>query len=726
MPAGSSPAAAATPVPEPVRRIDWPGLAGGAILAAGTIAIYWRTFADPLLLDDRISIADNPSIRRLWPILPVLNPPDYAGDGGRPLINFSYALNYAFGGKEVWGYHLVNLLIHLLAGWVLFGLVRRTLRRPMLAGRFGAAATPLSLVVSAIWAWHPVQTESVTYVTQRCESLMGLFYLLMLYCFLRGAEAAGKGGSRTWFAFSVLACLAGVASKEVIATAPLLALLYDRTFVSGSFSGAWRRHRPVYLALAATWIPLGFLMAGLRHRGVGFGQGVAWWAYGLTECRVVARYVLLSFWPHPLVFDYGTFETFQVAGCWPYALVLALLLAAAIAALQRAPAAGFAACWFLLILAPTSSVVPLAGQPMADHRLYLPLAGVASLVVVGAFARAGRRSLLVLAGAAVGLGLASARRNSDYASEQAIWNDTVAKSPANPRAHNNLGVALEALPGRLNDATAQFEEAVRLKPDYAEARDNLGVVLGEMPGRSEEAIAQFEEAVRLKPDYPNAHNDLGGAWSRMPGRLEDAVAQFEEAIRLRPDYAEAHGNLGNALLEMPGRTDEAIAQFGEAIRLKPDLADAHYNLANALSRMPGRTDEAVAQYREAIRLGPDDADARYNLGVVLGRMPGRLEEAIAQYREALRLKPDHVEARNNLGNAFLGMPGRIGDAIAQFREAVRRQPDHATAHFNLAIALLNTPGGEAEAADHLEIFLRLRPGDERARRILAQLRESRR
>jgi len=690
------------------RRPDWPGLASCAVLAAGTVAIYRRTFAVPLLLDDLTPIADNPSIRRLWPLWPVLSPPSDSGVGGRPFVNFSYALNYAAGGTAVAGYHRVNLLIHVLAAWTLFAVVRRNLLRPILAARFGTAASPLALAISALWAWHPLQTASVTYISERAESLMGLFYLLTLYFFIRKVDAISRSrpssarcasaasenfrlqiSSFKFQVFSVAACLLGMATKEVMVTAPLMVFLYDRTFVSGTFSDAWKRHRSLYLALAATWLPLGFLMLGLRHRNVGFNQGVAWWAYGFTECRAIVKYLLLAFWPAPLVFDYGDRVYSRLSAVWPYAIVLVSLLTATVAALRRSPAAGFAACWFFLILAPTSSIVPIAGQTMAENRLYLPLAGIVALAVLGAFAWAGRRTLLLFAAVAAGLGLASARRNQDYSSEEAIWSDTVAKNPANSRAHNNLGNAWMKMPGRLEDAIAQYEEALRLKPDYAEAHNNLGNAWMTEPDRLDDAIGQYQEALRLKPDYAEARNDLGDAWLKVPGRLDDAIVQLQEAIRLKPDYAEAHNNLGDAWMATPDRLDDAIAQYQEALRLNPAYAEAHYNLANAWAKMPER-----------------------------------MNDAVTQYKEALRLKPDFVEAHYNLGNARAKMPGGMNDAAAQFEEALRLRPDYAEAHFNLALALLNLPGRSDEAEAQLEAFLRLRPGDETALKILAQLHAS--
>jgi len=243
------------------------------------------------------------------------------------------------------------------------------------------------------------------------------------------------------------------------------------------------------------------MTGGLYHHDVGFGHGVAWWSYGLTECRAVVKYLLLAFWPKPLVFDYGDGLAAGTSAVWPYLAILASLLAITVVALWRSPAVGFAACWFFLILAPTSSVVPIIWQTMAENRMYLPLAALSRSWCSEAlpWPDAGRfrflRSLPRL-----GRGLRSTQ--SDYSSEESIWSDTVAKSPTNARAHNNLANAWLNMPGRLNDAVAQYDEALRLRPDYAEAHNNLGNALMSLSGRLHDAIAQYEEALRLRRIIP--------------------------------------------------------------------------------------------------------------------------------------------------------------------------------------------------------------------------------
>ncbi|HXB01306.1 MAG TPA: tetratricopeptide repeat protein [Opitutaceae bacterium] len=558
-------------------------LLASCMVVFAALAVYLNSFTGPFIYDDVWSIETNPSIHHLGS---ALSPPLDEGVGGRPMLNLTYALNYALGGMNVWGYHAVNLLVHILAGLALFGIVRRTLLRPVLSGRFGAEAVPLAMVVAVIWAVHPLQTEAVTYISQRAESLMGLFYLLTLYCFIRGAENKKSRGespesrdtptlsSGLWFAGSVIACLLGAMSKEVIVTAPLMVWLYDRTFVAGSFREAWRLRWRYYLGLAGTWLLLACLMTGISQRGVGFDQGVTGWSYALTSCRSVVLYFKLALWPHPLVFIHDTNVIRQAAEALPYALVLAGLLAGTAMALWRRPVMGFAGAWALVILGPTSSIIPLAAQPMAEHRMYLSLAAVIAWEVLGLYAWIGRRSWAVFAAAALGLGWLSIQRNQDYESRLAIWSDTVEKNPDNASARYSLGNAMAQIPDLRSAAVSEYAAALQIKPDYREARINMADTLAKIPGRLPEAIAQYEEVLRTNPNDLQAHNNLGSIFLGIPGRTADAIAQYEAVLRIDPDYAEAHFNLCIAFLQASGRWPEAMAHLKTALRLKPDLEPA--------------------------------------------------------------------------------------------------------------------------------------------------------
>ena len=676
----------------PHRRAIW--LAGGGLVLA-VLAAYQNSLAGPFVFDDVPAILQNPSIQRLWPLGPVLAPELDGGltTSGRPLVNLSLALNYALGGEAVRGYHVVNLLIHTLAGLTLFGIVRRTWSRLR-----PAEALPAAFCVALLWLVHPLQTAAVTYVVQRAESLMALGYLLTLYGFIRAVEAETVGRDRlippadeprrdqrsrptsiAWQTMSFVACLCGMASKEVMVSAPLLVLLYDRTFVAGTFREAWRRRGRYYLGLAGTWLLLAWLVAGTTGRGgtAGFGTTVDPWSYLLTQCQAIVHYLRLVVWPDPLVFDYGTATVSRMGEVWPQALLLVALAAGTVLALVRRPVWGFAGAWFFLILAPSSSLVPVASQTMAEHRMYLPLAALVALAVAGLHSRLGRRSIVawgVLAAVLAGLTL---KRNTDYRSEQGLWADTVAKQPANGRAHNNLGKAVFAA-GRPAEALAHYADAIRLQPAVPEPYYNLGLALARLD-RPAEAIARYEEALRLQPAYPEAHNNLATVLLAA-GRLDEAGVHYEEAVRLKPGFAEAQGNLANVRLEQ-GRGAEAIRHGEEAVRLDPRAAAARYNLGNALVQA-GRFPEARSHYEEALRLAPDSADVANNLGNVLVEL-GRLPEAVSAYERAARLDPGYADPRRNLA-VLLTHLDRVPEAVPHLRAYVQLRPDDQAARAELA------------------------------------------
>ena len=574
------------------------------VIVAGLLA-YQNGFTGPFIFDDVLSITENPSIQHLWPIWQCLTARHSGGltVEGRPLINLSLAINYAIDGYKVWGYHAFNLIVHILAGLTLLGIVRRTLLRPApmrsgpaLRDRFGAMASELAAAVAVLWTVHPLQTESVTYVIQRAESIMGLFYLLTLYCFIRGAESPPAGDekwfmgnsswTRLWYGLSVAACALGMASKEVMVTAPVMVLLYDRTFVSGSFREAWRRRWPLYFGLAATWVLLGFVLV--------YGQlpatertaeqlGLSWWQYFLTEPGVILHYLRLSVWPHPLCFDY---YGWPVPATWTAilvpAVVMAIVLGATVSMLKTNSGWGFVGAWFFLILAPTSSVVPL-DSPAYEHRMYLPLAAVVVVVVFAIQALAptpkpgwmGRRTVAVLAALVIVMGFLTWRRNRDYRSDLAIWTDTVARRPDNSRAHNYLGAALWQA-GKIREAISQYGQALELKPDYPDAQYNLGNALFAF-GKVQEAAGHWEQAVRIDPGYVDARNNLG-AFLAQTGHLEGAAEQFEAVLRITPDDPDVHYNLARTL-EQLGRVPEAIAHYEQALRLKPDYPEVRTRLA---------------------------------------------------------------------------------------------------------------------------------------------------
>ena len=441
--------------------------------------------------------------------------------------------------RNVWGYHLGNLLVHLAAALAIFGVVRRTLTTPRLAERSGGIAAYVALTVALVWVVHPLTTESVTYLVQRVESLMGLFYLLTLYCAIRAEDDASRG--RAWMAAAVASCALGMATKETMVSAPLAVAVWYYVFTDGL-----RTRWPRVATLAATWLVLVVLVAG-EGRGPSVDvAGGTMWRYLLTQAAVIVHYLRLSVVPSPLVFLYTWPLTTTIGSVAPQIAVVTALVAATIVALVRRHPLAFPPACFFLILAPTSSVLPIVTEVAAEHRMYLPLASVISVVVIAAYAL-GRRLMrrgplksrrvamtgIVLVAAATAVYAELTRvRNRDYASELTLWADTVSKQPDNARARVAYGTALAAA-RELSAAKVQFRAAVGLNNADPIAHARLGSLLA-AEGEMDAAILHLQRALALRPDDSDAHRALGRVYA---ARRQDAeaVVHFGRAATAHPD-----------------------------------------------------------------------------------------------------------------------------------------------------------------------------------------------
>ena len=583
-------------------------IAAVAALIVALLLCYSNSLHAPFLQDDAVTILRNPSIEHLLPIGPVLDPPGAALSAGRPLLNLSYAVDYRIGDRNVIIYHWTNILIHFASALLIYSLVWRLasishfeIKDPFV----------LSLAISLIWMVHPLQTESVTYISQRAESLMGLMYLATFYCFIRGTtESSGL----YWLGASVAACAAGMATKEVMITAPVLILLSDIVILRNTLSSILQRRLGYYLALFGTWLLLAFLMLHTKGstRAIGFHGAYSWFTYGLVECEVVVRYLSLAVFPYPLVFDYGPaigftmkFATEVICGA-----SLAIALFACIRACCRRNIAGFLGLSFFTLLAPTSSVVPVQLQPMAESRMYLPLTPIIAMAVLLIVTYCGKISKPLLAIIILIFIATTVNRNSCYSSAISMWADTVAKVESNARAHNELASSLAASNGGWTRALEEYKEALRIDPDYAVAHNNIGLLYSQKVGYYEDSLSHYMTAIKLVPDYFDAHYNLANLFSDHISTQQNAIEEYYKAISLNPQSVEAHCNLATLLSDIPGREDEAATEFEAAIRLDPRSFVIHYNYGNLLDRQVGMRAQAIAEYRAAIRLNPDFAPAR--------------------------------------------------------------------------------------------------------------------
>jgi len=671
----------------------WVLAAAGLIIAAGALA-YANSFHGPFILDDIDAIPKNPYVRRLWPIWEAMSAPAHETTAaGRPVVSLSLALNYAISGLGVWSYHVLNLVVHILAAMVLFGIVRRTLLSEKLRDRFGKASAVLALICALIWVVHPLQTQAVTYVIQRAESLMGLFYLLVLYCAIRSFTSAHK---RRWCAAAIVSCALGMGTKEVMASAPLMVLLYDRLFIARSFKEILKRRWVLYAGLAATWVILGALVAaGPRSRTAGLGLTITPLDYAATQCNVIVYYLRLSFWPDPLVLDYAWPIAKDFGDFAPAGAVLAALLAGTLVAFRYRPGLGFLGAWFFVILGPSSSFLPIITEVAAEHRMYLSLAAVVVLVVICGYALGrrlpglsaasdARRRMIgrvlgySLAGAVVvTLGLLTARRNVDYRSRISIWQDLVDKRPSNHHAHNNLAFWLTE-DGQIARAMGHLSEALRINPRFALAYNNRGTIYGRK-GDYDRAIRDYDKAIESDPKHAGAYKNRGTAYEKK-GDYDRAIRDYDKAIELKPDFAMAYNSRG-IVYEKKGDHDRAVRDFDKVIELKPDFAQA-YNSRGIVYKKKGDYDRAIRDFDKVIELKPDFAEA-YNSRGAAYENKGDYVRAVRDFDKAIELKPGLTLAYNNMAIALVRR-GKAEYAIRHYRKALHFNGEWVVGLNNLA------------------------------------------
>ncbi len=597
-------------------------LPAALLIIAGLIA-YHNCFTGGLVLDDKRQIMDNPRLQQLSHLRSVLA-------GQRPVVDLTLAVNYALGARDVRGYHAVNLAIHLAAGLTLFGLVRRLFDLTGAARPSHASSTWLAFAAALLWTVHPLQTQAVTYLIQRAESLMGLFYLLTLYSLVRAAQNHSDSPTNTpripwgWPLLAVSCCALGMGSKGVMVTAPLTALLMDRVFLSPSFKQLFHRRWMIHFGLLLTWLVLwktrtapGVLGAGHPVATVGFSyKEISPIQYALTEFGVILHYLRLSFWPHPLCLDYGWPTARTMGAIVPQGAALLALITATWWTWKRCPAMGFLALSFFLILAPTSSFIPIR-DPAFEHRMYLSLACLVWLLVIGAnrvfigiSAKYGgaRRAATSLMLAGVGTGAvclagATMARNADYQDLPAMWRDIVESRPHNARARFNLGTVLFEK-GDWESAIREFQATLRIKPlrqyphVWAQAHYQIAKALERMR-RSDEAAEHYLQAVQIDATFAEASSDLA-VYLAGQDRLDEAIEYLRAAIQAKPGYAPAHFNLGKILLAR-GDVGDALPLLQRAVTLSPTTPRVHRALAEALQRS-GREEQAKAALQTALHL----------------------------------------------------------------------------------------------------------------------------
>jgi Flp pilus assembly protein TadD len=570
------------------------------VLLIVALAAYWPSFRGAFVFDDTGNIVNNfrlQSLATLWPEL-VWNP--------RPIVYLSLWLNYQIGRLDVLGYHVFNFLVHGIAGLTLFSLVRGTLKLPPMDRRWGRWADAVAFVVALLWLVHPLQTQAVTYVIQRCESLMGMFYLLCLYSVLRASQSPRPW---PWYVAGVAAGWLGMGCKEVMITAPVVILLYDRIYLSSPWAMVFRRRWGFYLALLPA---MAALVVVVRHNALvplaGYLPNTppGRLEYLLSQPAIILHYLWLAILPGELCLDYR----WPAAQGWRDVVLPGLavlgIFAASLLALFRWPRVGFLAFSFFVILAPTSSLNPIADLAV-DHRMYLPLA---LLIVLASLAfcyltrrilrRRRRRILVYVAALAVLLPIYTLRtfvRNLLFTKPDAIWKNVIDHAPENGRAYNNLGCCLLAA-GQTDRALRLFDRSIQLQPTAPEAYCNAARLLLRKNDPAA-AVALLKRGIAAAPRSEMLHDDLGFVLN-LQGKTDEAAAHYRLALQYNPRYGRSHYQLGR-ILQRRGELKEATAHLYAAMVINPLDVPCSFWLAMAFQRS-GRFPQAVQQYGRTLEL----------------------------------------------------------------------------------------------------------------------------
>lgn len=537
-------------------------LCAGLMLIVIGLGVFANSFSGAFVFDDLSFVNKSVLGGDSWEWLLA---DDESPIKGRPLVGLTFVLNYAVSGEHVGSYHLVNIGVHLACAVALFAVIYEGMKRFAPEAMPGVSRTGFAFACSLIWMVHPLQTECVNYLSQRTESMAALCMLTALYCAIRSDE---KGRRASWLFLAGAASWAAAFCKEIAAVGPVLIVLFDLTFRDGRIKERFRREWPLYLAAFSSWIPVATLMYCLpRSATVGANGSVTVLQYALNQAVMIVQYLKLTVWPDALLIDYGRPWQASWLEAAPAALAVLLLLVLTVVVYRRKPAIGFLGVWVFLLLAPTSSLIPVNTEVGAERRMYLPLAALAILSVAGVSllvksfnAKFARRSLdnhhsargtlsssllpppasliifqvAALCLIAMPLAARTVARNEDYRSPVGLWTQAVHQRPQNHRAWGNLALAWQQFD--LDTGARVFHEITRRWPD--------------------DPIAQFEVA----------------ATHRMQGKFEDAIRCYRRTVELDPDHGEARRRLAWLLAACD---DEKLRDGTESLRLAQSLVVEH-------------------------------------------------------------------------------------------------------------------------------------------------------
>ncbi len=497
----------------------------------------------------------------------------------------SFALNYYLGELNSFGYHLANVIIHILNGLVLFLLSHTILILTTKGGQGRGDALKISFLGSLLWLVHPIQIQAVSYIVQRLTSLAALFFLLSLFCYIK-ARMSQSYKKLALFLLSIFLGILALGTKENTATLPFFIVVVEFFFLQQHPFKMNRKKLGLIMLVVGLFILISGIYLGsdfisrmalkYEHRGWTPLERV------LTQFRVVVLYLTLLIYPHPSRLNVDHDLSISSSLFSPFTTFLSLLLIIgllllAVFQMRRNRLVSYAIFWFFGNLVIESSIIPLV--LVFEHRVYLPSMGLIILVVGLCVGLSNREWKKWVAGLIILLVLLFSYwtyvRTSVWNGPVSLWMDAIKKSPYKTRPYFKLGEFYRKK-GRLDEAIAKFEQILSLDPNSVSTHNNLGLAYFRQ-GKLDEAISAYKKALSLNPNLAKVHSNLGDAYSKKD-RLDEAISAYKKALTINPNYAKVHNNLGDAYAKK-GRLDEAIFACKKALAINPDYAVAHISLS---------------------------------------------------------------------------------------------------------------------------------------------------
>jgi protein O-mannosyl-transferase len=614
---------------------------------------YLNTLANGFVYDDRDQVLENPYIHSFRYIAKIFGSTVWTFQGAqgvsnyyRPLMTFAYLISYKIFGRLPFGFHLVNLVLHVAVVLLLFVLTERLFQDRL-----------LSLIAAGLFALHPIHTESVAWIAAITDLELSLFFLLtfLLYLRLPGPQPPNR---RYWLSYAFMLLTYGLAllSKEQALVLPALIIVYEHFYRAGSATRQFREKLRRYLPLclvAAGYIAFRLFVLGGFAPAI-WRPGLPWKEVLLSAVALVGGYLAKVIWPVHLVAFYVFREIHTFRDPHVLAGLAGLIVCAGLFAYlwKNARPLSFALLWMGATLAPVLNARWMPAQVFAERYLYLPSVGFCWLIggAVGKFWReahigspsATRR----LARQAIALGvvvvaclyaIATVERNRDWRSDEVLYRRTLELQPDAQVIHTNLGVYYS---DHGDWAAAEREWTLALGPGKPSAvtLNDLGLVRKNQK-RYGEAADLFEQAIALRPKYMAPYKNLAEMYAEM-GRLEDADRQYQQAVSLAPLDVNARNSYGHFLLQQ-GRNAEAREEFARSAEADAN-AEAYDNLGD-LDLAAGDRSKARADYEAAVALNDIDNHAYFGLAM-LDEQQGRIADAIREYRAGLATDPRNAVA----------------------------------------------------------------------------------